>query len=229
MVELPVSTTIEVGAAVTDDAVWVAGCAPAGASFENILFSDCIVETRHFDRVVDEVQGFFEVHRALGTHPGGIHIELTGENVTECLGGAQEISHDQLGSRYETAETNGIAHFAEHMFFKGTERRSAEAIAREMDSVGGMLDASAAGVGPLCRENHGVSLGGLQPFPAECDGDDHIESEFRRRNKLPTLQPTPTVQLSDPISFPHWKMVGSLVSLTPRVASSLVPAVPNCR
>ncbi len=60
-------------------------------------------KTRHFDRVVDEVKGFFEVHRALGTHPGGIHVENTGEDVTECLGGAQEISHEQLGSRYETA------------------------------------------------------------------------------------------------------------------------------
>jgi 3-deoxy-7-phosphoheptulonate synthase len=60
-------------------------------------------KTRHFDRVMDEVEGFFEVHQALGTHPGGIHIEHTGEDVTECLGGAQMISHGELGSRYETA------------------------------------------------------------------------------------------------------------------------------
>ena len=60
-------------------------------------------KTRHFDRIVDEVQGFFEVHRRLGTHPGGIHVELTGEDVTECLGGAQEISDDDLHGRYETA------------------------------------------------------------------------------------------------------------------------------
>ncbi|HEY8374041.1 MAG TPA: 3-deoxy-7-phosphoheptulonate synthase class II [Pseudonocardiaceae bacterium] len=60
-------------------------------------------KTRHFDRIVDEVQGFFEVHRALGTHPGGIHVELTGEDVTECLGGAQEISDSDLAGRYETA------------------------------------------------------------------------------------------------------------------------------
>ena len=60
-------------------------------------------KTRHFDRIVDEVQGFFEVHRALGTHPGGIHVELTGENVTECLGGAQDISDTDLAGRYETA------------------------------------------------------------------------------------------------------------------------------
>ncbi|MBA0125651.1 3-deoxy-7-phosphoheptulonate synthase class II [Haloechinothrix sp. YIM 98757] len=60
-------------------------------------------KTRHFDRVVDEVQGFFEVHRSLGTYPGGIHIELTGENVTECLGGAQDITDTDLAGRYETA------------------------------------------------------------------------------------------------------------------------------
>ena len=60
-------------------------------------------KTRHFERVVDEVRGFFEVHRALGTHPGGIHVELTGEDVTECLGGAQEIGDADLAGRYETA------------------------------------------------------------------------------------------------------------------------------
>ena len=60
-------------------------------------------KTRHFDRIVDEVQGFFEVHHALGTHPGGIHLEFTGEDVTECLGGAQDISDEDLGGRYETA------------------------------------------------------------------------------------------------------------------------------
>jgi 3-deoxy-7-phosphoheptulonate synthase len=60
-------------------------------------------KTRHFDRVVDEVQGFFEVHAGLGTHPGGIHVEVTGEDVTECLGGAQDISDADLSGRYETA------------------------------------------------------------------------------------------------------------------------------
>ncbi|AGF72912.1 class II 3-deoxy-7-phosphoheptulonate synthase [Corynebacterium halotolerans] len=60
-------------------------------------------KTRHFDKVIDEVQGFFEVHRALGTHPGGIHIELTGENVTECLGGAEDIADVDLPGRYESA------------------------------------------------------------------------------------------------------------------------------
>ena len=53
-------------------------------------------KTRRFDDVLDEVKGFFEVHRALGTHPGGIHIELTGDDVTECVGGSYEIAADDL-------------------------------------------------------------------------------------------------------------------------------------
>jgi 3-deoxy-7-phosphoheptulonate synthase len=60
-------------------------------------------KTRRFDDVLDEVQGFFEVHRALGTHPGGIHIEFTGENVTECVGGSHNLIEDDLHRRYETA------------------------------------------------------------------------------------------------------------------------------
>ncbi|MEI6404272.1 MAG: 3-deoxy-7-phosphoheptulonate synthase class II [Actinomycetes bacterium] len=60
-------------------------------------------KTRLFDDVLDEVKGFFEVHRATGTHPGGIHIELTGDDVTECLGGVGGVSEDDLPFRYETA------------------------------------------------------------------------------------------------------------------------------
>jgi len=60
-------------------------------------------KTRKFDDVMDEVKGFFEVHKALGTHPGGVHIELTGDDVTECVGGGDQISHDDLANRYETA------------------------------------------------------------------------------------------------------------------------------
>jgi 3-deoxy-7-phosphoheptulonate synthase len=60
-------------------------------------------KTRRLRDVLDEVQGFFDVHRGLGTHPGGIHIEFTGDNVTECVGGSQEIVADDLHQRYETA------------------------------------------------------------------------------------------------------------------------------
>lgn len=69
----------------------------------NTVESSHGLKTRHFDQIVDEVLGFFEVHRSLGTHPGGIHIELTGEDVTECLGGAQEIVDAELVHRYHTA------------------------------------------------------------------------------------------------------------------------------
>ncbi|MGH3655754.1 MAG: class II 3-deoxy-7-phosphoheptulonate synthase, partial [Micromonosporaceae bacterium] len=60
-------------------------------------------KTRHFDRIVDEVLGYFGVHRELGTHPGGLHVELTGEDVTECLGGPQSLEDHHLPGRYETA------------------------------------------------------------------------------------------------------------------------------
>ncbi len=60
-------------------------------------------KTRRFDDVLDEVKGFFEVHKAIGTHPGGIHVELTGDDVTECVGGGNEIFVDDLHQRYETA------------------------------------------------------------------------------------------------------------------------------
>ncbi|MEU5314459.1 class II 3-deoxy-7-phosphoheptulonate synthase [Streptomyces sp. NPDC021562] len=59
-------------------------------------------KSRHFDDILDEVRGFFEVHRALGTHPGGLHVELTGDRVTECLGGAAELDDTALAARYET-------------------------------------------------------------------------------------------------------------------------------
>jgi 3-deoxy-7-phosphoheptulonate synthase len=60
-------------------------------------------KTRHVDDILAEVIGFFEVHRALGTHPGGIHIEFTGDDVTECLGGGHGLTEDDLTGRYETA------------------------------------------------------------------------------------------------------------------------------
>ncbi len=69
----------------------------------NTLESATGYKTRHFDDVVDEVLGFFEVHRALGTIPGGISVELTGDDVTECLGGADRIADADLAGRYETA------------------------------------------------------------------------------------------------------------------------------
>ncbi len=60
-------------------------------------------KTRRFDDVIEEVQGFFDVHRSLGTWPGGVHVELTGDDVTECIGGGEEINEAGLANRYESA------------------------------------------------------------------------------------------------------------------------------
>ncbi|MFE4974510.1 class II 3-deoxy-7-phosphoheptulonate synthase [Kitasatospora sp. NPDC056651] len=60
-------------------------------------------KTRRMDDILDEVRGFFEVHRALGTHPGGLHVELTGDQVTECLGGGDRLDERDLRRRYESA------------------------------------------------------------------------------------------------------------------------------
>ena len=68
----------------------------------NTITSPSGYKTRRFDDVIDEVRGFFEVHKALGTVPGGLHVELTGDDVTEILGGYEQIDDAALGSRYET-------------------------------------------------------------------------------------------------------------------------------
>ncbi len=60
-------------------------------------------KTRRFDDVIEEVQGFFDVHRAVGTWPGGVHVELTGDDVTECVGGGEELDEAGLADRYESA------------------------------------------------------------------------------------------------------------------------------
>jgi 3-deoxy-7-phosphoheptulonate synthase len=68
----------------------------------NVIKSNSGYKTRPFDRILREVKGFFAVHRAEGTHAGGIHIEMTGQDVTECIGGAVAISHEALADRYHT-------------------------------------------------------------------------------------------------------------------------------
>ncbi len=68
----------------------------------NVIKAASGYKTRPFDRILNEVRGFFAVHRAEGTHAGGIHIEMTGQDVTECVGGAVAISSDSLADRYHT-------------------------------------------------------------------------------------------------------------------------------
>jgi 3-deoxy-7-phosphoheptulonate synthase len=59
-------------------------------------------KTRPFDMILGEVKSFMAVHQAEGTHAGGIHVEMTGKNVTECTGGATMVSDDDLRDRYHT-------------------------------------------------------------------------------------------------------------------------------
>ncbi len=68
----------------------------------NTVKSGSGYKTRSFDRILAEVRRFFDVHLAEGTYPGGVHIEMTGQNVTECIGGAQAISEHDLADRYHT-------------------------------------------------------------------------------------------------------------------------------
>ncbi len=68
----------------------------------NTIKSSSGYKTRRFEHILHEVQTFFAVHRAEGTHPGGVHFEMTGQNVTECVGGAEDITDGDLSSRYHT-------------------------------------------------------------------------------------------------------------------------------
>ena len=78
--------------------LWI--CDPMHA---NTYKSQSGYKTRHFDTILEELEHFFAIHKAEGTVPGGMHFELTGNNVTECLGGAREIEEIDLGKKYETA------------------------------------------------------------------------------------------------------------------------------
>ncbi|KAF3628205.1 Phospho-2-dehydro-3-deoxyheptonate aldolase 1, chloroplastic [Capsicum annuum] len=68
----------------------------------NTIKAPCGLKTRAFDSILAEVRAFFDVHEQEGSHPGGIHLEMTGQNVTECIGGSRTVTYDDLGSRYHT-------------------------------------------------------------------------------------------------------------------------------
>ena len=78
--------------------VW--SCDPMHGNTEK---SNSGFKTRRFDNILSEVRGFFEVHKTEGTHAGGVHFEMTGQDVTECVGGAKDVQDEDLGSRYHTA------------------------------------------------------------------------------------------------------------------------------
>jgi 3-deoxy-7-phosphoheptulonate synthase len=77
--------------------VWI--CDPMHG---NTFVAESGQKTRRFDEIFAELRAFFEAHRQVGTWPGGVHLELTGDDVTECLGGAEDIAEDQLHQRYTT-------------------------------------------------------------------------------------------------------------------------------
>jgi 3-deoxy-7-phosphoheptulonate synthase len=90
------------------------------------------LKTRHFDAILAEVRAFFAAHRAEGTHPGGVHFELTGQEVTECVGGAVDITVDGLTARYETqCDPRLNASQALELAFLLAEGLKAERLARE--------------------------------------------------------------------------------------------------
>ena len=72
-------------------------------TISNTIKSSNGYKTRPFDSILTEVKHFFQIHIAEGTYPGGVHIEMTGKDVTECTGGLQSIHDDDLFSRYHTA------------------------------------------------------------------------------------------------------------------------------
>ncbi len=96
-VERLLAPLVEAVAEADHPVLWA--CDPMHA---NTIMSSGGRKTRRFDDILAEVSGYFEVHRRLGTWPGGIHIELTGDDVTECLGGVSETGEDELHLRYTT-------------------------------------------------------------------------------------------------------------------------------
>jgi 3-deoxy-7-phosphoheptulonate synthase len=68
----------------------------------NTISTEAKLKTRNFDAILHEVRGFFDIHAAEGTWGGGVHVEMTGQNVTECTGGAHRLSESDLTARYET-------------------------------------------------------------------------------------------------------------------------------
>jgi 3-deoxy-7-phosphoheptulonate synthase len=96
------------------------------------------MKTRHFDAILREVRAFFAAHRAEGTHPGGVHFEMTGQEVTECVGGAVDITVEGLTARYETqCDPRLNASQALELAFLLAEGLKSERVARERPGPSG--------------------------------------------------------------------------------------------
>src|ERR1700690_3104790 len=105
----------------------------------NTITSASGYKTRPFDLVLKEVRGFFEVHQAEGSYAGGVHLEMTGQNVTECTGGARAISDAELNDRYHTVcDPRLNAEQAIDMAFLLAELLKKERSAKPMPAVAGL-------------------------------------------------------------------------------------------
>ena len=114
-------------------------------------------KTRHFDAILNEVKDFFAVHRAEGTHPGGVHFEMTGQEVTECIGGATDITVDNLDERYETqCDPRLNASQALELAFLLAEQLKAERRQRAQGTPGRLRRGRRRGHGgPMMHPNNG--------------------------------------------------------------------------
>ena len=105
----------------------------------NTITSASGYKTRPFDRILKEVRGFFAVHAAEGTYAGGVHLEMTGQNVTECTGGARAITDADLNDRYHTfCDPRLNAEQAIELAFLVAELLKKERAAKPMPAVAGL-------------------------------------------------------------------------------------------
>jgi 3-deoxy-7-phosphoheptulonate synthase len=103
----------------------------------NTIKSASGYKTRPFDAVLREVQEFFAIHRAEGTIPGGVHFEMTGQDVTECTGGMRALSDENLSARYHTAcdPRLNASQSLELAFLVAEELKAVRAGARQAEAV----------------------------------------------------------------------------------------------
>ena len=145
--------------------VWV--CDPMHA---NVFVASGGRKTRHFDAIMAEIEGFFAACRAEQAWPGGVHLEYTGEDVTECLGGSEDIAEDQLDHRYETLcdpRLNGrqsldLAFRLAELMRRAPRRLSEQCRLRRLTIVGtGLIGASLG----LAARAKGTHVAGWDPDP----------------------------------------------------------------
>ena len=112
----------------------------------NTITSASGYKTRPFDRILQEVRTFFAVHAAEGTYAGGVHLEMTGQNVTECTGGARAISDEDLDDRYHTfCDPRLNAEQAIELAFLLADLLKAERQGKAKAAAGGGGDVTASG------------------------------------------------------------------------------------